>query len=70
MNGVSVTIAGSTCDLVSVSTTQIVCLTGSYDSSSIKALVQVNINDIGLAINVNNILIHYSIKQNIFFKIN
>jgi hypothetical protein len=50
MNKVTVTIAGSKCDLSSISKNQIECRTNSYSQSSIKALVQVFIQDSGLAV--------------------
>lgn len=47
-----VTIAGSECAIISINSTQIQCKTDSYSSSSIKALIQVAIKDVGLALNV------------------
>lgn len=53
---VGVTIAGSACDVVSVTETIIVCTTGSYQFSSTRALVQVYVRNVGLAINVTILL--------------
>lgn len=47
------TIAGVTCAISSSTTTQIICLTGSYSQSSISSLVQVNIQGLGVASNVS-----------------
>ena len=52
-SSIKVTIAGSECTVVSSTTTQIKCQTGTYAFSSIKALIQVSIKDVGLALNVN-----------------
>jgi hypothetical protein len=51
---VSVSIAGVICDVLDVTSTQIECQTGSYDKSTTKALVQVYIENIGLASNVSD----------------
>jgi hypothetical protein len=56
-SSIKVTIAGSECTVVSSTTTQIKCQTGSYAFSSIKALIQVSIKDVGLAINVNKLFL-------------
>lgn len=48
---ISVTIAGSTCDILSYSNNQIECQTGAYSYSSIKALVQLFIKNYGYALN-------------------
>lgn len=58
MSDVHVTIGGSTCDLFSVDTTEIVCYTGSYAYSSTKALVQVYVNNVGVASNVSQYFTH------------
>lgn len=50
INKVTVTIAGSKCDLSSINNNQIDCRTNSYSQSSIKALIQVFIQDSGLAV--------------------
>ncbi len=50
---ITVTIAGSACDITSSSSTQIQCRTNTYAASSIKAVVNVFIQDAGLAYNVN-----------------
>ena len=52
-SSVNVTIAGSECTVVSSTTTQIICQTGTYSYSSTKALIKVTIKDVGVAINVN-----------------
>ncbi|CAF0756351.1 unnamed protein product [Brachionus calyciflorus] len=55
---VKVLIAGSECEIISVTSTLIECTTGSYSQSSIKALIEVYVNDVGLAIN-NNVYFEY-----------
>jgi hypothetical protein len=54
---VKVLIAGIECSIISTSTNQIQCETGSYAFSTIRAPVQVNIVNTGLARNVKSILI-------------
>jgi len=49
---IKVLIAGSECQLTSFTSTQLICKTGSYSKSSIKAHIQVLIENIGLSINV------------------
>ncbi len=49
---VKVSIAGATCDITAISSTQILCRTGSFAGSSLKALVSVAITGNGLALNV------------------
>ena len=49
---INVTIAGVRCTILSSTSTQIRCLTGSYSQSSIISLIQVNVQNFGLALNV------------------
>ena len=49
-----VLIGGSQCDIIEISSTQIKCATGSYEFSSAKELIQVIVDGVGLALNVNN----------------
>lgn len=49
-NNITVTIAGSPCLVLSVTTTSITCETGSYQHSSIRAPIMVFINGSGYAI--------------------
>jgi len=51
---VKVFIADSECSLTSLTTTQIICITGTYSRSSTKAPIQVFIDNIGLSLNVTN----------------
>ena len=51
---VRVSISGSLCEISTVSSTQIECTTGSYLYSSIKELIQVFVENVGLAENVNS----------------
>ena len=54
---VKVTIAGVECTIISTSANQIQCETGSYEFSTIKASIEVNIVNAGLARNVNKLII-------------
>ena len=58
-------IAGAECEVINSTVNKIVCATGSYSFSTIKALVIVSIDNIGEAINVN----FFKYKSNINFKI-
>ncbi|CAF0710276.1 unnamed protein product [Brachionus calyciflorus] len=57
-SGVTVLIAGSECSIRSISSNEIKCSTGSYSNSSIKALIEVFINGVGLALN-NDVSFEY-----------
>ena len=60
-----VTIAGSECTIITITSTQIQCKTDSYSSSSVKALIQVAIKEVGLALNVKKAaLIKFNLLMN------
>ena len=65
-SSIKVTIAGSECTIVSSTTTQIKCQTGSYAYSSTKALIQVSVKNVGLAINVINFEIFNNFNKTYF----
>jgi len=50
VNDVTVSIAGVSCSVQSISSTSITCLTGSYDQTTVQAVVQVNLVNGGNAI--------------------
>ena len=49
------TIAGTACAILTSTSTQITCQTGIFSQSSISSLVQVNVQDLGIALNVRKI---------------
>lgn len=51
-SNVKVIIAGSECTIISTSATQIQCETGSYALSTIKAPIEVHVENSGAALNV------------------
>lgn len=61
------TISGTECLIKSVSSTKIECYTGSFTQSSVKALIELYVDEVGLALNVNNNKLDKKIKK--YFKI-
>ena len=66
---VQVLISGSECTILNSTSTQIMCQTGSYAYSSIKALIQVYVKNVGLAINVTFYLSIFK-GDNLIFDVN